>query len=397
MTDASLASAQSLKDAADRAAQGGDLRRARDLLSQAVAIGPGDPGLWMSLAACNRALGDLAGAMTAVEAALKLEPRLFVALLLRASLLERAGEARAAAVAYGIALTQTPRAETLNEPTRKALEHGQRLHARYLDELQAALADEAKETRGLCSASEARRVDMFRDQIAGKRKIYQQEPVTFHYPGLPAIEFYDREEFDWLEGLESHTAAMREEFLAAMAEDGDLTVPYIDYPDGVPLDQWAELNRSPRWSALHLHRDGQPVAENARRCPRTMQALATAPQPQVLNRSPASMFSVLQPRTHIPPHTGVANTRLVAHLPLIVPEGCGFRVGGETRAWREGEAWVFDDTINHEAWNDSDRPRTILIFDVWSPRISPAERAAIATLMAAIDRFNGAPSGQGEL
>jgi aspartyl/asparaginyl beta-hydroxylase (cupin superfamily) len=139
------------------------------------------------------------------------------------------------------------------------------------------------------------------------------------------------------------------------------------------------------------------VEVNVRRCPRTFQALAGAPQPQVQGRSPASMFSVLQPRTHIPPHTGVANTRLVVHLPLIVPEGCGFRVGGETRDWREGEAWVFDDTINHEAWNRSDEPRTILIFDVWSPRIAPAEREAIAVLIAAIDQFNGAPAGQGDL
>jgi aspartyl/asparaginyl beta-hydroxylase (cupin superfamily) len=103
---------------------------------------------------------------------------------------------------------------------------------------------------------------------------------------------------------------------------------------------------------------------------------------------------VLAPHTRIPPHTGVANTRLVVHLPLIVPEGCGFRVGNETRPWREGEAWVFDDTIEHEAWNDSDRPRAVLIFDIWSPRIDPAERAAIAGLMAAIDRFNGEPSAR---
>jgi aspartyl/asparaginyl beta-hydroxylase (cupin superfamily) len=108
------------------------------------------------------------------------------------------------------------------------------------------------------------------------------------------------------------------------------------------------------------------------------------------------MFSVLQPRTRIPPHTGVANTRLVVHLPLIVPEGCGFRVGSETRAWREGEAWVFDDTIEHEAWNDSDRPRTILICDVWNPRLSGAERDAITSVMNAMDRFSGtAPAADG--
>jgi aspartyl/asparaginyl beta-hydroxylase (cupin superfamily) len=62
------------------------------------------------------------------------------------------------------------------------------------------------------------------------------------------------------------------------------------------------------------------------------------------------------------------------HLPLIVPEGCRFRVGGDTRSWEVGRAWVFDDTIDHEAWNTSDELRAILIFDVWNPYITPIER-----------------------
>jgi aspartyl/asparaginyl beta-hydroxylase (cupin superfamily) len=110
------------------------------------------------------------------------------------------------------------------------------------------------------------------------------------------------------------------------------------------------------------------------------------------------MYSILRPRTRIPPHTGVSNTRVVLHLPLIIPEGCGFRVGGETRQWREGEAWVFDDTVNHEAWNDSDRPRAIFMCDVWSPRLSGEEREMIGRLTVALDRFNGfAPEGEADL
>jgi aspartyl/asparaginyl beta-hydroxylase (cupin superfamily) len=102
------------------------------------------------------------------------------------------------------------------------------------------------------------------------------------------------------------------------------------------------------------------------------------------------MFSALEPRTHIPAHTGVSNTRLVAHLPLIVPEGCRFRVGNETRTYRDAEAWVFDDTIEHEAWNDSDAVRIILLFDVWNPLLSPWEREMIAAVSGALDAFNGA-------
>ena len=133
-----------------------------------------------------------------------------------------------------------------------------------------------------------------------------------------------------------------------------------------------------------------PANGNADRCPATMAALALAPQPSVIRRSPAAMFSVLQPGTRIPPHTGVSNTRLVVHLPLILPPDCRFRVGNETRAWREREAWVFDDTIEHEAWNDSDQSRTILIFDIWSPLLSEVERELVARVTAAADAFNGA-------
>ncbi len=106
-------------------------------------------------------------------------------------------------------------------------------------------------------------------------------------------------------------------------------------------------------------------------------------------RSPSAMFSVLKPKTRIPPHTGVANFRLVVHLPLTLPPGCGFRVGGELREWRIGEAWVFDDTIEHEAWNESDETRIILICDVWNPRLSEEERLAISRVIAAADAFSG--------
>jgi aspartyl/asparaginyl beta-hydroxylase (cupin superfamily) len=120
-----------------------------------------------------------------------------------------------------------------------------------------------------------------------------------------------------------------------------------------------------------------------------MQAVHKLPQAQVDLRSPTAIFSVLKPHTHIPPHTGVANFRLVVHLPLVLPANCRFRVGGETREWRLGQGWVFDDTIEHEAWNDSDQTRIIFICDIWNPRLSEDERAAIRAVITATDAFKG--------
>jgi aspartyl/asparaginyl beta-hydroxylase (cupin superfamily) len=109
------------------------------------------------------------------------------------------------------------------------------------------------------------------------------------------------------------------------------------------------------------------------------------------NYAPTAMFSVLDPHTKIPPHTGSTNTRLVVHLPLVLPGPARFRVGNVTRPWRMGEAWVFDDTIEHEAWNDADESRAILIFDVWNPLLSDAEKALISAMMTARKAYESQP------
>lgn len=167
-----------------------------------------------------------------------------------------------------------------------------------------------------------------------------------------------------------------------MKEDSEGFQPYVSHPDGSPLNQWRELNKSPRWSTYFLWKDGERIDEACARCPRTAAVSEAIP---VLDDTPhfgpTIMFSVLAPHTHIPPHSSVTNARLVTHLPLIVPEGCRFRVGNETRPWRESKAWVFDDTFDHEAWNDSDDYRVILMIDVWNPDISPAERELVSTLL----------------
>jgi aspartyl/asparaginyl beta-hydroxylase (cupin superfamily) len=153
----------------------------------------------------------------------------------------------------------------------------------------------------------------------------------------------------------------------------------------LPLDQWRPLNRNPDWTAIHLWRNGERVEPNARHCPETLAMLKRMPQPQIDGAGPNAMFSLLAPRTSIPPHVGVNNARLVCHLPLIVPEGCWFRVGAETRYWEPGEAFVFDDTIEHEARNPSDQLRVVFIFDIWHPDLSEIEREAIKALIQAAE------------
>lgn len=378
-----------LNQAAMQALGAGDFATAQALLQRLVTADPSSIPGWLNLAAVRRRLNDANGAFDALREVLRREPRNFPALLMSATLLEREGNMKAAAGAYGVALANAPPDHFLDQPTQQAVAHGRELHGRHTRELQDFIRARVGNTQRQCTPAERRRLDSFVDMTLRVRKRYQQEPSDYFYPGLPAIEFYEREEFPWLADLEAATVPMQRELATILREDQAGFAPYIHYDDHLPLDQWRELNHSPRWSAFHFYEKGQPVAERCRRAPATMAILSRMPQAQVPLRSPSALFSVLQPKTRIPPHTGVANFRLVVHLPLIVPPGCGFRVGGETRQWRIGEAWVFDDTIEHEAWNDSDQTRIIFICDVWNPRLSPDERAVIGEIIAATDAFNG--------
>jgi len=378
-----------LNQAAMQALGAGDFATAQALLQRLVAADPASIPGWLNLAAVRRRLNDVDGAFDALREVMRRDPRNFPALLMSATLMERQGDIKGAAGLYGAALSNAPPDNYLDRPTQQAVAHAREVHGRHTREMSDFIRARIGDAQSQCAPIERRRVDSFIDMTLRVRKRYQQEPLEYFYPGLPAIEFYEREEFPWLADLEAATVPMQQELATILREDQAGFAPYIHYEDHMPLDQWRELNHSPRWSAFHFYEKGQPVAERCRRAPATMEVLARLPQAQVPLRSPSALFSVLQPKTRIPPHTGVANFRLVVHLPLIVPPACGFRVGGETRQWRIGEAWVFDDTIEHEAWNDSEQTRIIFICDVWSPRLSPEERAVIGEVIAATDAFNG--------
>jgi aspartate beta-hydroxylase len=226
--------------------------------------------------------------------------------------------------------------------------------------------------------------------LAGKTKPYHAVVNQLCVPRLPAVPFFERELFPFLAQLEAKTEVIRAELEAALAANRDEFVPYIQYAPGQPVNQWTELNHSLRWSTLHLWRGGKPVQENLARCPETARALAAIPLADIDGLCPNAMFSALAPKAHIPPHNGETNARVVAHLPLIVPEGCSYRVGFDWRRWQVGETLIFDDTIEHEARNDSDELRVVLIFDLWNPLLTPAERDLVKALTGAARAFGSA-------
>jgi len=367
--------------------QAGNPARARELLNIATRVDPHNPSLWLNLATTLRALDASDAEDEALRRVLKLDPRNLLALLRQAEQLERRGKRRAAARGYQTALQTIQPNARLPAAMRDAVTHAIECVRRNDAALAGHIETGVRAVREQHSPADLERADHGLAAFLGARRIYHPQPTFLHIPKLPAYEFYAREQFSWLAEFEAATAEIRTECERALREDADGVVPYIDYPDELPVDQWAELNKSRRWSAFFLWRDGVRLDAHADRCPRTAELLARAPTADVRGYAPTAFFSILDGKSHIPPHSGVTNARLIVHLPLIVPPNCRFRVGSQTREWREGQAWVFDDTIEHEAWNDSDVPRAILIFDTWHPALNAGEREMIRTAVPAIKDY----------
>ena len=367
------------------ALRGGDSAAAVQAFAEATAADPAAGPLWRNLAHARRVAGDAAGERAALDRALALDRTDFVAQLRLAQWLERHGEAVAALQAWNGAIELANRSEPLPPTVAAEIAAGRR----YVSGLQERLAAASREAlAGLTDQfdeTETRRVRAFVDIAQGTRPVFHNHCAGLLYPFLPADEFFDRRHFPWFAELEAATDAIRGE-LDALLRNGDaLLRPYIRLEEGTPQNLWSELDGSLDWGSCFLWEYGEPNRPILERCPQTAALLERLPLQRIPGRAPNAFFSLLRPGKVIPPHTGVTNTRAIVHLALDIPPDCGFRVGGETREWVEGRAFAFDDTIEHEAWNRSERRRAVLIVDTWNPHLSERERAAITAYFAASD------------
>ena len=341
--------------------------------------------LWLNLATAHRGLADDQSERAALERALATDQRNFIANLRLAELHQRRGEDKDAALRWSGVVQLAAAAPERPPLVAEAMARGQAFLARHAEGLQRKL-DTSLADRLTALGPAARRFQACIDHSLHGRPIYTNECSGIHFPFLPADEYFDREHFPWLEALEARTPAIRAEAELLLASGAAAIRPYVRQDSGTPENKWSALDNNLDWGACFLWEYGvrnDPVCDL---CPETAAALAMVPQNIVPGKAPTAFFSILKAGAHIPAHTGVTNTRAIVHLPLVVPEGCEFRVGGETRQWREGEAFVFDDTINHEAWNRSDKDRVVLIFDVWNPHLTGDERALLADFFTLADQ-----------
>ena len=370
----------------------GDFADAEALIRRAIAADPHAPDLWMNLARVWREQGDDRGEEEALRGALSIDQRHFMALVRLAELHERRGEESPAAERWSGVLAMAPTIGERSPAVAIMLEHARDYVARQRAGFASAIDRGLSAVRDAVPSHERRRVDACIDHALGRREIYANECAGMHFPFLPAEEFFGREHFPWIEAIEAQTAVIRDELEAILASDDPEIRPYVAMEPGTPANKWSPLDHSLAWGAMHLWKDGRRDDAVCARAPQTAAAVEALPLSDLPGRTPTIFFSLLQPGAHLPAHTGVSNVRTIIHLPLIVPPGCSFRVGGETREWKVGEAWAFDDTIEHEAWNRSDQVRAILIFDVWNPYIMPAERALLRRFYSVAGEIHGAPT-----
>lgn len=378
-----------LNAASLRALGAGQPGSAVALLRRAVVADPGAPQLWYNLANALQATGDRAAEEQAIDEALTRDPYFDHALLAKGRLLEDRGESKAALTMYQRLLAAIDNSQPMAPGFAAGVGHARAV----LDAANMAIAtriDSALHSR-MAAAPEVA-TERFRHCVdigLGRRRIYHHQPLVLNYPYLPAIQFFDRALFPWLERLEAATPIIRAELEALLADPGPDGIagfaPYVAYPVGTPVNQWAALNHNDAWAARFLIQHGIDNAAMRARCPQTAAVLDSLPLFDLPGRGPVAFFSLLKPHTRIPPHTGATNIRTIIHLPLIVPEGCVFRVGNATRQWVEGEAFAFDDTIEHDATNDSDALRAVLIIDAWNPYISDLERDLLREYVAVLD------------
>lgn len=371
-------------DAGIAAIARGDGAAGREAFETIVASGQATPQAWLFLAQACFMLDDRDRANAALDVVLAADRANLDALVMRGELLARAGDDRAAVSWFEAAVRAAPEGVEFPPATAQALGHARAALAMAAGKFDAHL----RRALGHAGVDPAAVHPRFAEALAisaGVAQPYPQAPTNFFYPRLAAIPFHDPADFAWAGAIAAQTPAIRAEVEAVIAAQAGLR-PYVERPVDRPSKEHSLLGDA-RWSAYHLWEGGAPVTAAHAACPVTVAAVASAPIPHIAGRSPMALFSILQPGTHIPPHNGMLNTRLIVHIPLIVPPGCRLRVGNEVRTVEAGVPLIFDDSIEHEAWNDGDAPRAILLFEVWRPELTATERTALTAMFDAVASY----------
>lgn len=372
-----------------------DIDVAGQWLARAGALRPHDPAHALQLALLQAQTGALPAAAGTVAGVLARDAQLHEGWLLLGDVLEAAADsARAARARYqAVAIAQSHGLwrdaasipPELDRAVRRAIAHF--IAARR--EIVLSVFEQQRARFGPAAMARVERtVRGYLGDVKETPPDTRQQPKFLFFPGLPAGPYHDPFLQPWAPRLAEAFPTIRAEALAVIAADQGLEDFFGTVPSGSTERYLGGDGPRPAWDAFFFFRHGRRYDDNHARCPRTSAILEAIDLCRVKDQAPEICFSVLAPGTHLLPHHGVTNTRLVMHLPLVVPADCALNVvdAGEHH-WREGELMMFDDTFAHEAWNRSPHPRVVLLMDCWNPYLAAEERAALRAIIEAISDF----------
>jgi aspartate beta-hydroxylase len=376
----------SLQFLSARCVERGELTAAAAYMQRYIAVDPANLEAYRALGVALDASGRLDDAVTVLRQAYLRQPTEPKTLLFLGAALAKAGQSEAAAAAGSLLEATLPEMLQLDRMGGRAAyekECSARLrHALegFYAQLRADAVQEAKRSEPAA--------DFSRISGAVWRPIFapgaseRRRPAFFYVPQLADAPWLAPEGFDWAADLEATAPELAKEVAGSLDLDAD-GLPYIGKQE--ESETWRSLAGRTDWSAVHFWNDALPNERALARFPKVRAVLERLPLVTSGGAPVEAFLSILKPRTRIPPHFGNANHRLTVHLPLIVPAGCGVKVGGEARETRFGRLMIFDDSYEHSAWNDSEAARIVLIFEIWHPALSAAERTAIAGLLSRYD------------
>ena len=362
---------------------------ARDHFQAAIDAGLATTKSWLGLTLASLVLGENRAAEASVDEVLTREPHNLRGLIIKGDLLLGRDEQRQAVSHYNLVMRLAATLADIPPQLQQDLVRIQGRLEQISKMFQSQLLDRLYAggyRRDTASARFNRGLDMLMGAAEREDDTspFPQKPHAFYLPDMPYRPFYPNEELPWVKEVEAATDAIEAELSAFLATRAQAFAPYIHGGLELPGQTPDTLRDHDNWTAAFLIRDGVEDSEWSAACPTVSALMDTLPLTAIKGFSPSVLFSKLQPGAQIDPHTGLLNCRLICHLPLVVPAGCGLRVGDDRRDVVRGEVWAFDDSINHEAWNNSADDRIVLIFDVWHPDLTEQERRDITSLLEAV-------------
>jgi len=378
MTD-QMNQARSFASTGMNALRGGNNGLAEQAFEKAIALGWPGADVWVMLSLARARLGNMEGRRAALAEALTLNPTDLRARLYSAQLAATSGDTQKALGLYRAAVAERANAPQSPELQQLFAEADAFITANSAaqDPFSAAFANE-----NIGSHPDDELFQQSLDIVSGKTHPYYSHPTRYLYPGLPNRQFFPREQFDWVASVEANTQIIIDELTALLNGGQGTFAPYVESTGRESAGVALQMEDDPAWSAFYLMKQGQRQDQNIALCPQTWATIEALGANAMPGPAPSVLFSLLRPGARIPAHHGMLNTRLICHLPLIIPDDCGFRVGNDTRAWHPGEMFLFDDTIEHEAWNNGNAPRYILIFECWRPELAQRQRDLLTQLFS---------------